>query len=431
MTDKDPKKNRKKTVRKIATKPSSAQKKAPVKKTATSTKPKPKKITPNKTVKKTPSRVKVASKNPAPAQPKKNTKPAQKPLIPPKWHVRRRVFIGIALLLILLGMLYEMVDIWLDDNRVTPDETQLINRQQDNDMSLQGESATEEIDDDEDQNIFEEPLPPETTEIETPTEPVKELIEQVPPQKNIAHTPSRKIYAWEKNAISHVTTNKSYLVIVIDDLGLHSGRLQSLMALKLPLTLSFLPYAKQSPQLVEKARKKGFEIMIHVPMQPKDSKIDSGPNSLKVSMSSSEIQHTLEKNLNAFSGAIGINNHMGSAFTESTAKMQPVITEMKSREMIFLDSQTSPRTQGYKLAKQAGVHTLMRDVFIDNRKDVEHIKRKLNQADAIARKRGHAVAIGHPYRETIEAIKQWAADRKQDVAIVPSSMLVKKLYKIS
>ena len=73
----------------------------------------------------------------------------------------------------------------------------------------------------------------------------------------------------------------------------------------------------------------------------------------------------------------------------------------------------------------------MRDVFIDNRKDVEHIKRKLNQADAIARKRGHAVAIGHPYRETIEAIKQWAADRKQDVAIVPSSMLVKKLYKIS
>lgn len=428
MTEEKSSKPKKRKVGKKTGTPKGVRKTAPKKTSKEKTASRPKKS-------KTP--VQRKTEKPASAQnktPSKETSPklkhAQKSLIPARWHVRRRVFLGITILLIIIGLVYEFADVWLDDNKITPDESLAVLNEKHHTDEVFGEDGLVLEDDEQEEGLLEEKLYEErVAPEEEKSEGVQDAaVKKEPESSNVQ--PISKKYAWQKNAISVPVTGGPLLVIVIDDLGLHSGRLEGLMGLKMPLTLSFLPYAKQTPQLVQKARRRGFEIMVHVPMQPKDAKINSGPDTLRLSMSKSDILRVLKKNLEAFDGAVGINNHMGSAFTESEEKMTPVIRHLKAKEMIFLDSQTSSRTKGHLLAKREGVHALMRDVFIDHNKDTMSIKRNLHYADKIARKKGYAVAIGHPYSETIKALKEWSQERKKDVTIIPASMLVRRLYKL-
>jgi polysaccharide deacetylase 2 family uncharacterized protein YibQ len=138
----------------------------------------------------------------------------------------------------------------------------------------------------------------------------------------------------------------------------------------------------------------------------------------------SELLARLDWGLSRFDGYVGINNHMGSAFTRDAEGMRTVLAELKRRGLMFLDSRTIGGSVAGSLAQEMGVAHATRDVFLDNRRDVAAIRAQLEEAERIARKTGSAVAIGHPYDETIQALSAWLptlAEKK--IALVPISAL--------
>lgn len=202
---------------------------------------------------------------------------------------------------------------------------------------------------------------------------------------------------------------RAKVAIVVDDMGLNEARSQRVLALPGPLTLSFLTYASDLPAWADRARALSHEVLAHIPMEPLDPCHDAGPGSLRVAMNAAEVRAQLAACLDGWSGYVGANNHMGSRFCQDRELMDAVMVELKSRGLLWLDSKTTLATQGMAAAAAARVPYLVRDVFLDNIDRLDAVNSQLEELEWIARRRGTAVAIGHPRNATIEALDAWLA----------------------
>jgi polysaccharide deacetylase 2 family uncharacterized protein YibQ len=234
--------------------------------------------------------------------------------------------------------------------------------------------------------------------------------------------------AWLRNAVTFaVPHGKPMIAVVLDDVGV--ARSHAELAIDLPgaVTLSFMTYADGVADMAARARAKGHELMLHVPMQPLDGDVDAGPHVLAVDQSEQELLKRLAWGLDRFPGYIGINNHMGSRFTQDERGMAVVLAELKRRGLLFLDSRTIGNTVGDKLATRMGVAHVMRDVFLDNEMDEDAVYRKLVETERIAASKGQAVAIGHPHPATIAALRAWIPKAEaRGFVIVPLSAVAKQ-----
>lgn len=215
------------------------------------------------------------------------------------------------------------------------------------------------------------------------------------------------------------------IAIVIDDLGLDMRETRRAIALPSVVTLSFLPYATRLKEQVHEARRRGHELMLHMPMEPV-GRADPGPGALLVGLPQEELERRLETALASFTGFDGVNNHMGSKFTADPAGMDLVMKELRERNLFFLDSRTSDRSVGESLARQNGLMTAGRDVFLDNDGSSASVRKQMEQAEHIARKKGSAIVIGHPHPATLEALEAWIPDaEKRGFSFVPARDLVR------
>lgn len=222
----------------------------------------------------------------------------------------------------------------------------------------------------------------------------------------------------------HLIEPRSQIAIVIDDLGQDLSALGQILQLDPGLTLSFLPYGQNLQGQVNSARRLGHEVMLHMPMEP-FGRDNPGPLALKASLSSVELDSLLALNFSRFTGYVGMNNHMGSLFTADYTRMRHVMARVKSQGIYFLDSRTGHDSSGKRAARDAGVPNIARDVFLDDSRSRREIWRALDSLETIARRRGWAVAIGHPYPETISALRHWIADASErGFDLVPVSSLV-------
>ncbi len=212
------------------------------------------------------------------------------------------------------------------------------------------------------------------------------------------------------------------IALVMDDLGTSRKVAGEVLSIKSPLTLSILPQQDYSAWIAEEGKRLGHDIIIHVPMESARS-LRLGKGGVYTWMTDKEIARTLEEDISSVPHIIGANNHMGSAFTRDERAMNTFISELKKRRLFFLDSLTTPKTVGVKLAKSQGIKTLSRDVFLDNTNDPVEIEKQWEKLIIIARKRGHAIALSHPRENTIEFLKKVLKNNKA-VTIVPISELV-------
>lgn len=202
------------------------------------------------------------------------------------------------------------------------------------------------------------------------------------------------------------------IALVIDDCGIAEAATRAAIALPPEVTMTFLPYGTKSAALARQAAAAGHDILLHMPMQPEGS-ADPGPEALTVDLSAAEITRRLREGFTSLPPVIGMNNHMGSRFTSDAAAMAPVIEEMRQRNLLFLDSVTSAKSVAAAAARAAGVPTLSRDVFLDDTVTEAEVERQLARAEALARKHGSAIAIGHPHSSTIKVLHRWLADYRQ------------------
>ena len=201
---------------------------------------------------------------------------------------------------------------------------------------------------------------------------------------------------------------KPLLCIVIDDCGSDKKRLTDFMELGMPLTFSILPYHRHTQLLDASLARAGFETLLHLPMEPHKPDLKSmGKGALLTDMSAAQIKSVLLYDLLQVPSVKGVNNHMGSLFTENADKMRVVLSILKSKNLFFLDSATSPRSVCLKTASEAGVPCLRNSVFLDTIDETDKIKERIREALSIARKKGYAVAIGHVTRKnTAQSLRE-------------------------
>jgi len=190
------------------------------------------------------------------------------------------------------------------------------------------------------------------------------------------------------------------VAIIIDDVG-YDGNLDALAAgIPFPLTFSILPGLDHSAESAVRLYNAGFEIMLHLPMEPdRYPEKNPGPGALYTFMTEEEIVGTLRDDLLSVPDARGVNNHMGSLFTLREDLLEVVFGELRRRGLYFIDSRTVSSSAAYTVARRLGVRSARRSVFLDNVEDEEAITDRLEELFETAARAHSAIGIGH-HRET-------------------------------
>ena len=195
--------------------------------------------------------------------------------------------------------------------------------------------------------------------------------------------------------------------IVIDDLGNEIAPAQRISGWEPPVAGAVLPGLRWSAEAARALARGGHEVLLHLPMEPEGyPRVRPGPGVVLRSQTDAQIEQTLEADLASVPGAVGVNNHMGSAATADPRVMRAVTRVLSARGLFFLDSRTTDATVAERTAAEASVKTVARRVFLDDAATAEAVRAKLQELLRRARQEQSAVAIGHPYAVTLSVLER-------------------------
>jgi len=211
------------------------------------------------------------------------------------------------------------------------------------------------------------------------------------------------------------------LALLIDDLGNHAAD-SHFLALPPEVGVAILPMTPYSRRLAQTAHRQQRDILVHLPMESVDDR-PLGPGGLTRTMSRTAFQQTLDQSLDAVPYARGVNNHMGSQLTQEAEPMARLMDTLKQRRWFFLDSRTTLATVAEQAARQAGIPTLRRHLFLDNQPEPPQLEQAFEQALRLAR-RQPVVVIAHPYPQTLAFLRLRLNEPHPGWQLVPLSSLL-------
>jgi len=218
------------------------------------------------------------------------------------------------------------------------------------------------------------------------------------------------------------------LSLVIDDLGYSLANGMAVIDLKGEHTYAILPGAAYSRKLAQHAHQQNKEVILHLPMQSINSTAAHEPSALNEAMDEDQLTTNVHALLAEVPFIRGVNNHMGSHLTEFDFFMRPVMDSIRGYNpgLYFLDSRTSSRSVAHAQALDAGLSSISRDVFLDNESNPESIRLQFNIWLTKARSHGSAIAIGHPYSNTIDILRAQLPATDGEFEFLPISKLIEE-----
>ena len=217
-----------------------------------------------------------------------------------------------------------------------------------------------------------------------------------------------------------LNSKKPKLAIIIDDVSVRS-QVSAVKGLGFNITMSFLPPSKARPNSAKLAAKEDF-YMVHLPMEAQNFSAEE-PNTLRTSNTQQEVSSRVRDIKNMFPKVKYINNHTGSKYTEDERAMNRLILALNSNDISFIDSRTTSKTQVPKVMKNFALKYVARDVFLDHHMEKSYVKKQIKEAIRIAKSEGIAIAIGHPHKNTIAALRE-SRSLFKDIDLV----LINKVY---
>jgi len=209
--------------------------------------------------------------------------------------------------------------------------------------------------------------------------------------------------------ISHKSSQPK-IAFVVDDLVEDNYWVEELLSFPYTLNVSIIP-TSHTKDLAYKFVKKGWEVMMHIPMEsityPKDAKYLTS-EAIMSGMSEGEIDKIVNLHLKRFGDAkiCWVNNHMGSKVTKDDETMEKVLKVFKKYGLSFLDSKTILNSVGKKIGNKVGVPVLENMLFIDHENQEDRIKYRFSQAIKIAERKGWGIFIFHLRPKTIKVLKE-------------------------
>jgi len=221
--------------------------------------------------------------------------------------------------------------------------------------------------------------------------------------RNLLRLVAGLVFGW----LATAPVSAGDLVIIMDDLGYNLARAERILALPAPVTLAILPFAPHSAEIARRASAAGREVILHQPMEAfPGAHVRPTPGTLTAAMTPGEFDAEFQAALAAVPGIIAVNNHKGSRLTEDPATMQRLMSHLAVRQLAFLDSRTTPHSVAYRMAREAQLPSLQRDVFLDHVATPGAVTAAFQRALQVAAERGHAVVIGHPHDVTIRFLEE-------------------------
>jgi hypothetical protein len=231
----------------------------------------------------------------------------------------------------------------------------------------------------------------------------KTIFHPMPP----APSPAAKLPEEEKQEKEPRLRPGPRLALIIDDGGYNVDKVKAILEIGRPFTLAVLPNTPHARKVALLAHQGGAEVMLHLPMEPKENnRYSLEPDTVLIGMGTEEIQAILRRGLKEIPHVRGVNNHMGSKATEDPQVMRALMEVLKKEGLYYVDSHTTDHTVGPQIARLAGVACGSNDRFIDPEKDLEAIKKAIRLAMKKAKKAGKGIAIGHPHPLTTRAIRE-------------------------
>ena len=215
------------------------------------------------------------------------------------------------------------------------------------------------------------------------------------------------------------------LAIIIDDLGSDHAAAEAVFELGYPLTVSVLPNHEHSLDIAREAHRRGFQVMLHLPMQSVANETPEA-RELRPGMPAAEVAALVDQFLQSVPDAAGVNNHQGSQATADAALMDELMPVLGDHHLFYIDSRTTAATVAYNAAQDFGVPSASRNVpFLDDVAEVAAVHKQLELALRGAHEKGEAVAIGHPHAATLQALREVLPHAQtQGIRLVPASELV-------
>lgn len=219
--------------------------------------------------------------------------------------------------------------------------------------------------------------------------------------------------------------------IIIDDFGGGVGGVKEFLEGNVPITVAVMPFTEKSKEHAEWAHKNGFEVILHLPMQPKKGKISwLGPKPITVNLTPEEVKTRVHEAIKSVPHVSGLNNHMGSLVVEKEGIVRAIVEEAREHNLFIIDSATSPKSKFDAVAEELKVPLLKRDIFLDDVQSVAYVKTQMMQFADITKKKGKGIAIGHvgvTGRVCSTGILQSMEEFKElGIQIVPVSELIEE-----
>jgi polysaccharide deacetylase 2 family uncharacterized protein YibQ len=207
-------------------------------------------------------------------------------------------------------------------------------------------------------------------------------------------------------AMADVPVALPRIAIIIDDLGYGLAAGERAVGLPGPVAYAVLPVTPRGRVLAEKAHENGKEVLLHLPLQSATQAETNEPGGLLLDMTRGQFASTFSESFESVPHAVGINSHRGSLLTRHPGHMAWLMEEIRSHgELFFVDSYTTHESIALKLAREAGIPAVRRDVFLDPDRAPGTLEREFARLKKLARLRGFAVGIGHPYPQTLTLLE--------------------------
>jgi polysaccharide deacetylase 2 family uncharacterized protein YibQ len=205
-----------------------------------------------------------------------------------------------------------------------------------------------------------------------------------------------------------ITIEKPKIAIIFDDLGENVSDLEEIRSLNIPVTVAIIPGLRFSKSAAYTAYRYDFSILIHLPLAPKNEKSyrTYKYTFLSSSLPKQKLEYLLRRYLNDIRFAIGVSNHMGSGATEDEKLMRFILSEIKKKDLLFIDSRTSTKSVAYAVAQKEGLLSGYNEGFLDVFSDFAWMKGRLNYLITQARKKGKIITIAHPKKSTFNFLKK-------------------------
>ncbi|WP_433943589.1 divergent polysaccharide deacetylase family protein [Paenibacillus sp. SN-8-1] len=190
--------------------------------------------------------------------------------------------------------------------------------------------------------------------------------------------------------------SKKKLAVIIDDLGNKMEGTDEILSMPVKLTVAVMPFLQTTQQDAKRAHEQGYDVLLHLPMEPKRGRPEwLGPGAILTKMSNEEVRQRVEAAIDNVPYAVGINNHMGSKVTADERIMSIVLDICKERGLFFVDSKTNYRSVVGKLCEQKGLPQVYNHIFLDDVASTDHISKQIMKVSEWLKNHENCVTIGH------------------------------------